>query len=140
MQRSMSRRTFVRSLGAGLGGVALANRAWPAGLADLSNFSPQGAASGVSDWPEWRGRGRLGVWNESGIVERFPERGLDVLWRTPVRGGYAGPAVAGGRLFLTDFQQSRGLRGTERAFCLDEKTGAMIWSRDWEVNYQGLLD
>ena len=29
----------------------------------------------AEDWPEWRGKGRTGVWNETGIVESFPKEG-----------------------------------------------------------------
>ena len=54
----------------------------------------------ADDWPEWRGEGRLGVWTESGIIERFPDDGLEVVWRAPIRGGYASPAVAAGRVFV----------------------------------------
>ena len=48
-------------------------------------------ATGASaeDWPEWRGKGRLGVWNETGVLDTFPDSGLKVRWRTPVREGYA---------------------------------------------------
>ena len=53
-----------------------------------------GAALAAEDWPEIRGKGRLGVWTETGIVERFPADGLKVLWRTPVKAGLRGP---GGR-------------------------------------------
>jgi len=59
----------------------------------------------AEDWPEYRGKGRLGVWNETGILEKFPEGGLKVLWRTPVKAGYAGPAVADGRVFVSDFNR-----------------------------------
>ena len=92
----------------------------------------------AEDWPEWRGRGRLGVWNETGILERFPDGGLEVQWRTPVGGGYAGPAVADGRVFVTDYVQQRGLRGVERAWGLEEETGRVLWMHEWEVNYAGL--
>jgi hypothetical protein len=35
-----------------------------------------GPALRADDWPEWRGKGRLGVWNETGIVETiFPPPG-----------------------------------------------------------------
>ena len=43
----------------------------------------------AEDWPEWRGKGRLGVWNETGIVDRFPDGGLPVSWRTPINAGYS---------------------------------------------------
>lgn len=87
------------------------------------------------DWPEWRGKGRLGIWNESGILDEFSEKGLTVLWRTPIHAGFAGPAVAAGRVFVTDFEATAGLKGTERALCLDEKSGKILWTRAWEVNY-----
>ena len=34
----------------------------------------------ADDWPEFRGEGRAGVWNESGILEKFPTDGLKILW------------------------------------------------------------
>src|SRR5712692_9306281 len=52
----------------------------------------------ADDWPEFRGAGRRGVWNETGILDRFSDGGLKVLWRAPVRAGYSGPVVAGGRV------------------------------------------
>ena len=87
------------------------------------------------DWPEWRGKGRLGVWRETGIIDTFPASGLPILWRTPVKAGYAGPAVANGRVFVTDYAETGRLRGIERALALDEKTGKILWTRQWEVNY-----
>ena len=48
----------------------------------------------AEDWPQWLGPHRDSVWRETGIVERFPDEGLPVLWRVPVALGYAGPAVA----------------------------------------------
>ena len=77
----------------------------------------------ADDWPEYRGAGRRGVWNETGILEQFPADGLKVVWRAPVKNGYAGPAVAGGRVFFIDFVRSVGRRGVERIMGFDEKTG-----------------
>ena len=92
----------------------------------------------AEDWPEWRGRGRAGVWNETGIRESFPAEGLPVAWRAPVRGGYSGPAVAGGRVYVTDFQRTRGMKGRERALALDERSGRLLWAREWEADYAGI--
>lgn len=92
----------------------------------------------AEDWPEWRGAGRTGVWKEEGILEKFPEGGLNYLWRVPVRGGYAGPAVAEGRVFVTDFQATEGKKGTERALCLDAATGATNWIVEWAADYGAL--
>lgn len=92
----------------------------------------------AEDWPEFRGRGRLGVWVETGILDRFSDKGLTVLWRTPVRSGFAGPAVANGRVFVLDYIETKRPRGTERALALDEKTGRVLWTREWEVDYRGM--
>ena len=77
----------------------------------------------AADWPEWRGQGRRGVWTETGIVDKFPEKGLRVEWRTPIKGGFSGPAVAAGRVFVTDFASSDGRKGIERA---------LGYALDWE--------
>jgi outer membrane protein assembly factor BamB len=93
----------------------------------------------AEDWPEFRGKGRLGVWNETGILETFPSEGLKIRWRTPIRAGYAGPAVADGRVFVADFLETGRLRGTERAIALDEKTGKILWTHEWQAAYPGML-
>lgn len=89
----------------------------------------------AADWPEWRGAGRRGIWNESGILDTFPEKGLTASWRTPIHAGFAGPAVAAGHVFVTDFERSNGSKGTERALCLDEKSGKILWTRAWDADY-----
>ena len=86
----------------------------------------------AEDWPQWRGIDRAAVWHETGIVERVAEGGLVVKWRTPVRAGFAGPAVADGRVFVPDYQETPGSRtmdGHERLLALDEETGAVLWTR-----------
>jgi outer membrane protein assembly factor BamB len=92
----------------------------------------------AEDWPEWRGAGRQGVWNEDGVLEKFPPEGLTYSWRTPLASGYAGPAVAGGRVFVTDFRRAEGNRGTERVLCLSEQTGETLWTHEWPVSYAGI--
>ena len=92
----------------------------------------------AEDWPEFRGAGRRGVWLESGILETFPAEGLKARWRTPVKRGYAGPAVADGRVFVTDYEPTDGMRGTERALALDEATGEVLWVQEWDADYAGI--
>jgi outer membrane protein assembly factor BamB len=92
----------------------------------------------AEDWPEWRGIGRIGIWTEAGILDKFPEKGLTIAWRVPIHGGFAGPAVAAGRVFVTDFKKSAGMKGTERAICLDEKSGKILWTREWDADYRGI--
>lgn len=92
------------------------------------------------DWPEWRGKGRLGIWTETGTLDTFPAKGLEIQWRTPIKGGFSGPAVAGGRVYVTDFSPTERLQGTERILCLDEKTGRILWTREWAADYTGLME
>ena len=92
------------------------------------------------DWPEWRGKGRTGVWKEGQILESFPSNGLKIKWRVPVKSGFSGPAVANGKVVVADFSRQRGSRGIERALCLDERTGKTLWTREWEADYIGLMD
>jgi outer membrane protein assembly factor BamB len=92
----------------------------------------------AADWPEWRGAGRRGEWRETGILERFPESGLKVRWRTPIKSGFAGPAVAGGRVFVIDADRPARNRAIERAVALDEATGRVLWIREWPADYGGL--
>src|ERR1051326_1046435 len=90
------------------------------------------------DWPEFRGKGRTGIWKETGIVDTFAAKELPTAWRTPINAGFAGPSVSGGRVFVTDFKKSAGMKGTERALCLDERSGKILWSREWPADYKGM--
>jgi outer membrane protein assembly factor BamB len=99
------------------------------------------------DWPQWLGPQRDGVWRESGIVEELPAGGPPVVWRSPVGGGYAGPAVAGGRAYVTDRQLGAGasnpanqfdrssIPGTERVLCLNEANGQVLWQHQYPCRY-----
>jgi len=100
----------------------------------------------AADWPQWMGPSRDGTWNESGIVEKFPTGGPKILWRTPIGGGYAGPAVAGGKVVVTDFVRSTGdatndvnarsqVRGKERVLCLQAANGQVLWQHEYDCPY-----
>lgn len=106
------------------------------------------AVARADDWPQWLGPQRDGVWREKGILDKFPAGGPQVRWRAPVGSGYSGPAVAGGRVFLTDRVLEQGLaeptdgfekkklRGLERVLCFEEKTGRQLWKHQYECQYE----
>lgn len=95
----------------------------------------------AEDWPQWMGPTRDGVWREEGLLESFPPGGPRLLWRTPAGPGYAGPAVADGRVFILEREgrptqdTSKGLLGVERLRALDAATGATLWQKEWEEPY-----
>lgn len=109
-------------------------------------------AAYADDWPQWLGPQRDGILREQGIVEAIPADGLSQKWSAEVAHGYAGPAVADGKVFLFDYEIESGelfyrpgqrdkLTGEERLACLDAKTGKQLWRksypRDYTISYGG---
>ena len=87
----------------------------------------------ADDWPQWGGPQRDLVWRETGIVKTLPTAGLlPRVWSTPIAEGYAGPAVADGRVYITDYRR---LERTERVLCLDAETGKVFWTHEYPVRY-----
>lgn len=87
----------------------------------------------ADDWPQWGGPNRDIVWRESGIVKKFDTTGLlPRVWSTPIGEGYSGPAVADGRVYITDRNQRE---RTERVLCLDAASGDEIWKLEYPARY-----
>ena len=83
----------------------------------------------ADDWPQWGGPKRDIVWRETGIVKKLPagrrpQSLLPRMWSTPIGDGYSGPAVADGRVFITDRQKQK---GTERVWETLKVTGDGRW-------------
>lgn len=89
----------------------------------------------AEDWPQWLGTKRDGVWREDGILKKFPPAGPKKLWAAPLGGGYAGPAVVAGKVYVQDWSGGKAGKGTERLVCLDEKTGKELWAYPYPANY-----
>lgn len=87
----------------------------------------------ADDWPQWGGPQRDLIWRESGIVDRLPPgKQLPRMWSTPIGEGYSGPAVADGRVYITDYiLESR----SERVLCLDAESGRILWKHEYPVGY-----
>lgn len=110
-------------------------------------FSALSGSAFADDWPQWLGPQRDAHWRETGIVKSFPVDGPPVRWRTPIGAGYTGPAVADGRVFVTDRVLSKDakvpanpftrglLHGSERVLCLDQATGKILWQHEYDCPY-----
>jgi hypothetical protein len=59
---------------------------------------------------------RDNVWREDGIVRELPADGPKIAWRAPVAGGYAGPAVANGKVYVTDRVLAKGVANPDDPF------------------------
>ena len=111
----------------------------------------------AEDWTQWLGNARDGVWRESNILTTFPEDGPKLLWKSPIGSGYSGPSIANGKVYVMDRIEGGDPRtaqdlhdgnppknynfvrklipGKERLLCLEEKTGKILWSHQWDCPY-----
>jgi outer membrane protein assembly factor BamB len=100
----------------------------------------------ADDWPQWLGPQRDSIWRETGLMEKFPADGPPVKWRADIAGGYTGPAVADGRVFVMDYVTSGNLKpnptsrskldGTERVLCFGAADGKPLWEHKYDCHYE----
>ena len=87
----------------------------------------------ADDWPQWGGPQRDIVWRESGILKTLPTDGLlPRVWSVEVGEGYSGPAVAAGRVYVTDRVRSS---QQERVLCVDAASGRQLWKHEYSSRY-----
>ena len=90
---------------------------------------PAGAVVGL--WPGFRGPSRDNVATHAGaLAEKWPEGGPRVLWSLPLGDGHAMPALAGGYLYLLDYDEGR---GGDCLLCLNAETGKQRFERFYKV-------
>jgi outer membrane protein assembly factor BamB len=90
----------------------------------------------ADDWPQWLGPKRDSVWREDGILKKFPKGGPKVLWRKEIGGGYMGPAVADGRVYVMDREPvKQGTPKNERVLCFSTADGKLLWKHEYPCKY-----
>lgn len=85
----------------------------------------------ADDWPQILGPTRDGVYKGAPLAATWPAAGPKVLWRKQVGEGFAGPAVAGGRLIL-----HHRIGREEIVDSIDPKTGAAQWRYSYATTYR----
>ncbi len=103
----------------------------------------------AQNWPQFRGAGASGIVDGTPLPSKWNgETGENVLWKTPIPGlSHASPVVWGNRVFVATAVSSNpkpyfraGLYGdvdsdtdltkhSWKLYCLDKKTGKIIWER-----------
>jgi len=124
-------------------------RVKPIGLLVLLVFILSTPAFAQQNWPQFRGAGASGVSDGSTLPDKWNvETGENVLWKTAIPGlSHASPVIWGNKVFVSTAISSNpkpyfrsGLYGdvdsdtdltkhTWKLYCLDKKTGKVVWER-----------
>lgn len=93
-------------------------------------------ASPEPDWPQWRGPRRDGISDEKDLLERWPEGGPELIWKTEGLGkGWSCPIIVGERIYIT------GDVGTDLIIFALNLKGQVQWKvkngRYWKNPYPG---
>ena len=82
-------------------------------------------------WPHFRGTNYDAVSPESTPLAReWPKEGPKVLWTVAMGLGYAGPAVARGRVYVLDYDEAK---RADTLRCLSLADGQEIWRRGYGI-------
>ena len=86
---------------------------------------PGAPAELEGSWPGFRGPGADNISpDQTKLLRQWPADGPKVLWRVDMGEGYAGAAVADGRVFVFDYDQQK---RADALRCLSLADGAEIW-------------
>ena len=85
----------------------------------------------ASDWPQFLGPARNGVYTGSDLADSWPKEGPPVLWRKRIGQGFSAPAVSSAKLIL--FHR---LDDQEIVECLDAADGKSIWTFEYPTSYR----
>ena len=85
---------------------------------------------------EWRGPGRNGIYNESGLLKKWPVSGPALLWETENMGdGYSSPTVTDDAVYVTGRKDSSDVL---TALTLDgKKKWETVYGKAWMTNHTG---
>jgi len=99
-------------------------------------FIAVGGQCVAGDWPQILGPTRNGqAADDESLANEWPKEGPKVAWTRPLGAGYAGPAVADGKVLVFYQQEAQ-----EIVEAIDAKTGKSLWRAAFEANYRGGID
>lgn len=85
---------------------------------------------------EWRGPGRAGIYNESGLLKKWPAAGPELAWEASGMGdGYSSPTVTNDAVYVT------GRKDDSDVLIALSKDGKKLWEtvygKAWTANHTG---
>jgi len=85
---------------------------------------------------EWRGPGRTGIYDETGLLKKWPDGGPELLWETVGMGdGYSSATVTDDAVYVTGRKDSSDVL---TALTLDgKKKWETIYGKAWMANHTG---
>lgn len=93
-------------------------------------------ASGFAeDWPQWRGVNRDSILSPAEQVNRLPTGVAPRKWSVEIGGGYSGPTVADGRVYVMDRGPRDASKQIERILCFAAGDGELVWQHSYEAKY-----
>ena len=85
---------------------------------------------------EWRGPGRTGIYNETGLLKKWPEGGPKLLWESEGMGyGFSSPTVTNDAVYITGRKETNDVLV---ALTLDgKKKWEVVYGKAWTANHDG---
>jgi len=81
------------------------------------------------DWPGIYGPRRDLTSKQKGLLRTWPQEGPKLLWSFPLKAGFGGPAVSGGKVYLLDRDEAIG----DTLRVLDFASGKEIWTFTYDA-------
>jgi outer membrane protein assembly factor BamB len=86
------------------------------------------AASPQGSWPTFRGPQRTGHAPDTGLLEKWPEEGPELIWQTAGAGrGYSSLAIAEGKIYTLGDAPSTAEDQDEYLVCFEQSSGKPLW-------------
>ena len=99
-------------------------------IATVAAAAQAASFAGGQDWPQWRGAGRNGVSQETGLMRQWSADGPIEMWRRPIGSGYSATVVKGQVLYTLEQTDSQYL------VAVDATSGDDRWRVEIEGGYQ----
>lgn len=89
----------------------------------------------AGEWPQILGPQRNGIAEGEKLLATWPSSGPKIAWKAEVGAGYAGVAIADGKVVVFDRVDDQ-----ERVLAFDLATGKQLWKTAFEATYGGGID